>query len=158
MYSWFTLLYSRNQHNIVKQLYSNKSWFLKKPRRNSEFRNDTVSIFQSHCRKKLQDEQRRETFASRVWSRCHEVKGIWTAVLTVMRVLEEQKQAQRMCESLSQMTVEGRLITGGCGSEPSRGEQCHQPRWGTWWIWFGICFGEGMLAELSNGMFKQSGT
>ncbi|KAM7234842.1 hypothetical protein CapIbe_013662 [Capra ibex] len=28
----------------------------------------------SHCRKKLQDEQRRETFASRVWSRCHEVK------------------------------------------------------------------------------------
>ena len=24
MYSWFTLLYSRNQHTIVKQLYSNK--------------------------------------------------------------------------------------------------------------------------------------
>ena len=23
-YSWFTLLYSRNQHNIVKQLYSSK--------------------------------------------------------------------------------------------------------------------------------------
>ena len=24
MYSWFTLLYSRNKHNIVKQLYSNE--------------------------------------------------------------------------------------------------------------------------------------
>ena len=23
-YSWFTLLYSRNKHNTVKQLYSNK--------------------------------------------------------------------------------------------------------------------------------------
>ena len=25
MYSWLTLLFSRNQHNIVKQLYSNKN-------------------------------------------------------------------------------------------------------------------------------------
>ena len=25
MYSWFTLLYSRNEHTIVKQLYSNKN-------------------------------------------------------------------------------------------------------------------------------------
>ena len=33
-----------------------------------------VSIFQSHCRKEPQDEQRRETLASRVWSRHHEVK------------------------------------------------------------------------------------
>ena len=24
-YSWFTLLYSRNQHNVVKQLYSNQN-------------------------------------------------------------------------------------------------------------------------------------
>ena len=24
-YKWFTLLYNRNQHNIVKQLYSNKN-------------------------------------------------------------------------------------------------------------------------------------
>ena len=23
-YNWFTLIYSRNEHNIVKQLYSNK--------------------------------------------------------------------------------------------------------------------------------------
>ena len=26
MYIWFTLLYSRNQHNIVKELYSNKNY------------------------------------------------------------------------------------------------------------------------------------
>ena len=29
MYNWFTLLYSRNQHNIVNQLYSNKNFFKK---------------------------------------------------------------------------------------------------------------------------------
>ena len=30
MYNWFTLFYTWNQHNIVKQLYSNKI-FKKKP-------------------------------------------------------------------------------------------------------------------------------
>ena len=29
-HNWFTLLYSRNQHNIVKQLYSNKKKIIKK--------------------------------------------------------------------------------------------------------------------------------
>ena len=29
MYNWFILLYSRNEHNIVNQLYSNRK-FLKK--------------------------------------------------------------------------------------------------------------------------------
>ena len=29
MYNWVTLLYSRNEHNIVNQLYFNKKNFLK---------------------------------------------------------------------------------------------------------------------------------
>ena len=29
IYNWFIVLYSRNEHNIVKQLYSNKINFLK---------------------------------------------------------------------------------------------------------------------------------
>ena len=32
MYNWITLLYSRNEHNIVNQLYFNKKFFLIKKR------------------------------------------------------------------------------------------------------------------------------
>ena len=31
MYDWVTMLYSRNWHNTVNQLYSNKIFFKKKP-------------------------------------------------------------------------------------------------------------------------------
>ena len=33
IYNWFIVLYSRNEHNIVKQLYSNKINFLKNKKR-----------------------------------------------------------------------------------------------------------------------------
>ena len=36
MYGWFIWLYSRNYHNIVKQLYSNKNWFKKERERERE--------------------------------------------------------------------------------------------------------------------------
>ena len=32
MYDWVTLLYSRNWHNIINQLYFNKKYFFKKVR------------------------------------------------------------------------------------------------------------------------------
>ena len=37
MYNWFTLLYSRNWHNVVNQLYSNK---IKKKKKNFDLKSN----------------------------------------------------------------------------------------------------------------------
>lgn len=86
-----------------------------------------VSISQSHCRQKPQDEQRKTTLASRVWSRYHEVKRDLHCGTdsdeSVGRIKAEQREFVNF--SHGWLSREG-AFKDGCGSEPGLGEQCHQ--------------------------------
>ena len=64
-----------------------------------------VSISQSHCRKKPQDEQKKTTLASRVRSRYHEVKRDLHCGTDSDENVGRITAQQRTCEFLSQMAI-----------------------------------------------------
>ena len=48
MYGWFISLYSKNERNIVKQLYSNKNSFLKKNQIPKEKKKNLSAVWENH--------------------------------------------------------------------------------------------------------------